>query len=115
MCPMCDRKLIYKPSKSISTSNEEATHIYKCPECPFIGFEYYEDRNILDLSNHLGFSANYVDHSDMCELAHKLTERECKIKKIEFEYSPRGEVQYTNEAQEIFDFYYVLIENTLNI
>jgi len=58
---------------------------------------------------------NYVDHADMCELAHRLTERECKLKKIELEYSPRGETQYTDEAQVIFDYYYELIEKVLNV
>ena len=59
---------------------------------------------------------NHVDMADVCELAHKLTERECDRRKIELEYqSKTGDVQYTEISQAIFDSYYDLITNTLKV
>lgn len=115
-CPICDHELTWIPTNPRYKNYDDTTHIYKCPECPFIGFEFYTDKNHKELGIHLDVKqTNYIRHSSISELAHRLTERECKIKKIDFEYSPRGEVQYTNEAQEIFYFYYELIEKILNI
>ncbi len=58
----------------------------------------------------------YADMADICELAHILTEKMCFIKDIELEYQTKtGDVQYNKESQAIFDMYYELITNTLNI
>ncbi len=48
-CPMCDTVLTWTPTNPLYKGSEDTTHIYVCPECPFIGFEYYTDRNIEDL------------------------------------------------------------------
>lgn len=63
----------------------------------------------------------YVDQADVCELAHELTRRECARRKIKMDrYTAKqvkehGEQKYTGYAQNIFDKYYDLITNTLNV
>lgn len=52
-CPMCDTELSWNPTNLVYQSNEETTHIYTCPECPFVGFEFYSKRNTDDLSKYL--------------------------------------------------------------
>ena len=44
-CPMCDKPLSYEPCNG--------THIYTCPDCPFVGFEYLTKKNTEDLSAYL--------------------------------------------------------------
>lgn len=60
---------------------------------------------------------NHVDMADVCELAHILTTKECKAKKIQLEYKRpiHGEVNYTLKAHKIYTKYYLLITNTLNV
>lgn len=55
-----------------------------------------------------------VDNADVCELAHELTDIRCMEKKIELD-NIDDETKYTDEAQRIFDTYYDLITNTLNV
>lgn len=59
----------------------------------------------------------YADMADVCELAHKLTVRECKLKKVQIEYKRpiHGELNYTSKAQKIYDYYYATITSTLNV
>ena len=52
-CPLCAHPLTWKPTNPTWQRNEDVTHIYVCPECPFIGLEYYEQRNIDDLIRYL--------------------------------------------------------------
>ena len=64
---------------------------------------------------------NYVDQADVCDLAHELTRQQCKRRKIKLDaYTAKqieihGEQKYTAQAQRIFDYYYDLITNTLNV
>lgn len=58
---------------------------------------------------------NEVDMADVCELAHELTRRECKYKKIKFETGKGDNVAYTPKAQKIFNAIYKLIEEILNV
>jgi len=45
-CPMCiEAFLDYKKVKN--------THIYVCPVCPFVGMEYIDNQNLLDLTEYL--------------------------------------------------------------
>ncbi len=44
-CPMCDTVLDYELF--------QGTHIYTCPECPFVALEYFNDGNIQDLAKYL--------------------------------------------------------------
>ena len=48
-CPLCNSKLKYKKIEN----NTKNTHIYICPNCPFIGLEFYEYKNLEDLKKHL--------------------------------------------------------------
>ena len=57
---------------------------------------------------------NYVDMADVCELAHELTVKECREKKITVDAPlSKRETGYTAKAQKVFDYYYDLITNTL--
>lgn len=57
-----------------------------------------------------------IGMDNITELAHKLTERDCERMEIIMDnVSESEEVTYTTEAQIIFDEYYDLITNTLNI
>lgn len=44
-CPNCETVLEHR--------EQGKTHIYVCPECPFIGFEYLNKDNIFDLYENL--------------------------------------------------------------
>lgn len=50
---MCDTELAWHTTNKTYKRNEDTTHIYVCPECPFVGFEYYEERNVKDLQEFL--------------------------------------------------------------
>jgi hypothetical protein len=54
-CPMCDTVLTWNPTPHNykHNDNEHVTHIYVCPECPFIGLEYFTTRNLVDLIGYL--------------------------------------------------------------
>lgn len=57
-----------------------------------------------------------IGMDNVCELAHKLTEKQCRLLNIEMDESINDkEVVYTDKAQDIFDEYYDIITNTLNI
>ena len=43
LCPLCDTRLEHR--------EHEGTHGYFCPECPFIGFEYFNDNDIINLKS----------------------------------------------------------------
>lgn len=45
-CPLCKIQI-----KHEIIGNE--THIWICPECPFIGIEFYIENNLKDLNNYL--------------------------------------------------------------
>lgn len=66
------------------------------------------------IEKHYPNSFNHVDMADICELAHKLTVRECKEKGINVD-SRTTETGYTRKAQKIYDCYYDTITNTLNV
>jgi len=53
LCPMCDTELTWIPTNPTYKTNEDTTHIYTCPECPFVGFEFFGQRNLDDLSAYL--------------------------------------------------------------
>lgn len=53
LCPLCDTELTWLPKPVVYKPNEHVTHIYVCPECPFVGFEYLNDRNIVDVRDYL--------------------------------------------------------------
>jgi len=63
-------------------------------------------------------TGNYmIDMSEVCELAHEYTVEECKrkgIKKIE-EVKENGDINYTEEVQDIFKEHLDLITNTFSI
>lgn len=59
--------------------------------------------------------SNKVDMADVCELAHELTKRECKLRKIKFEEGKGDNVSYTKKAQVIFNEIYDLITNILDV
>lgn len=46
-CPLC-----FKPNMDYKKINER-THIWICPECPAVLFEYYSNDNLEDLKNTL--------------------------------------------------------------
>ena len=50
---MCDTELGWHPVPEIYKEDEHVTHIYTCPECPFIGIEYLNNKNIDDLRDYL--------------------------------------------------------------
>lgn len=59
---------------------------------------------------------NHVDMADVCELAHKLTVRECEIKKIyKIDKTNSDGTLYTAKAQRIYDYYFETITSTLNV
>ena len=54
--------------------------------------------------------------ADICELAHTFTTRECEDKKVTIDKEQEnGDMGYTEEAQDIFNYYYGEITNILNI
>lgn len=44
-CPLCSDNLSYKQNKD--------THIWSCDSCPFVGFEFYNDKNTDELKEYL--------------------------------------------------------------
>lgn len=44
-CPMCKHKIM----PAFFGDSKKVTHYWPCPECPFIGFEYYTDQDIENL------------------------------------------------------------------
>jgi len=57
-----------------------------------------------------------ITMAEVCELAHKYTEQECKKNNIQLEVIfGEGEIDYTKEAQAIFDKHYKLITETLGV
>ena len=52
-CPLCISKLTYKAIKNKNSDKLDKTHIYICKDCPFIGFEYWNDINATTLKNYL--------------------------------------------------------------
>jgi len=60
--------------------------------------------------------SNKIEMADVCELADTLTKRECEAKQIAFEQGGAEEgLEYTEESQKIFDYYYNIICNTLGV
>lgn len=49
---MCDTPINWIVDKKKPVT-DDTTHIYVCPECPFIGFEYLNNKNVADLFAHL--------------------------------------------------------------
>lgn len=52
ICPLCRTKINYKKINS-RYKDPDPTHIWSCPNCPFIGFEYYTNKNTKDLEKYL--------------------------------------------------------------
>jgi endogenous inhibitor of DNA gyrase (YacG/DUF329 family) len=44
-CPLCDAPLTYE--------NTNDTHMYTCPDCPFIGFEYWKAQDAVNITHKL--------------------------------------------------------------
>lgn len=42
-CPLCEEKTELR--------HRNATYIWVCPACPFVGMEYYNDTNLVDLDH----------------------------------------------------------------
>lgn len=54
--------------------------------------------------------------ADICEMAHKITVKECKKKGITVDKQvTRDETCYTAKAQVIFDRYYDILADTYNL
>jgi DNA-directed RNA polymerase subunit M/transcription elongation factor TFIIS len=53
LCPLCGEELSWVPTNKHYTCNEDTTHIYTCPACPFLGIEYYNNKNVEDLKTYL--------------------------------------------------------------
>lgn len=57
MCPMCISGVMQcntvTEKEKTRFSFEQHTHIYVCDDCPFIGFEFYNDTNTNALINYL--------------------------------------------------------------
>lgn len=49
-CPMCEHALDHEELK---TRTLEPTHFYTCPECPFVGFEYFTKTDTLNVMDRL--------------------------------------------------------------
>ena len=53
---------------------------------------------------------------DICELAHTFTVRECEQRRIIVDAVQDNEdIHYTEEAQEIFNYYYSTLEELLGV
>ena len=50
ICPMCSYPTLEQPLQWEQHNN---THIYVCPICPFIGFEFIDITNVDDLKDYL--------------------------------------------------------------
>ena len=48
-CPLCQAEMEYRPKKY----DEMITHIWSCPACPFVGFEFYNENNSEAVHYHL--------------------------------------------------------------
>lgn len=54
--------------------------------------------------------------ADACELAHKLTVRECFHRGIDVDqYADNGDINYTDKAQDIFNDYYDIVTTELSV
>lgn len=51
ICPLCNEKDI--EYLFLAPQSENNTHIWVCPHCPFIGFEYWTDHNLKALENYI--------------------------------------------------------------
>jgi len=49
LCPLCDTPMEYRMIPARDSYLQHDTHAYICPDCPFIGFEYYFPNNYQDL------------------------------------------------------------------
>ena len=45
ICPLCNELLKHHPTRM--------THLWTCPACPFVGFEFYDEENLKDLKSYL--------------------------------------------------------------
>lgn len=44
MCPLCK-------DERTELRQQDQTYIWVCPSCPFVGMEYYNDANLVDLDH----------------------------------------------------------------
>jgi hypothetical protein len=69
----------------------------------------------------MAYENEHVGMDCVCELAHTLTIRECgalhiPVDVVKSDYDQNhDEIEYTPEAQEIYDYYYKVITETLNV
>lgn len=42
-CPMCRAEMSYEGAPRVNDKGIPYTHMYFCPECPFVGMEFYTD------------------------------------------------------------------------
>lgn len=55
-CPLCNSTLKYKKTWQ--------THIWSCPECPFIGFEFHSEQDTINLKLYLN---KKIPHCIYCD------------------------------------------------
>lgn len=48
-CPMCETILPWEELKE----DDKSTNIYVCPECPFVGFEYFDKNDTRRITERL--------------------------------------------------------------
>lgn len=51
VCPLCTDILEHREKKSEDKPGQHSTHAYVCPSCPFLGVEYYFDKNLTELKD----------------------------------------------------------------
>lgn len=52
-CPLCNEEMVYKKISNSMVDIMGNTHIWICPNCPFIGLEFYDNYNAKALANYL--------------------------------------------------------------
>lgn len=61
-CPLCkDETLVHTTKTMRSNAEIRHHHIYVCEECPFVGMEFYNAKDLASLIQHLGYVVNHTD------------------------------------------------------
>lgn len=110
---LCTHKTCQRPQTGDGEYCEKHFPKAKVCYCTDAGLSvpHYTDDHSKPTQSH---AHNHVDMADVCELAHKLTVRECEEKSITVD-SKTAETGYTRKAQMIYDYYYATITSTLNV
>ena len=81
-------------------------------------FYLLDNGNVVDSCGDIRFIADKgIDTADLCEVAHTITAEICKAKNIKLDKKPSvyaidEETSYTEKAQNIFNRYFDLLDNT---